>query len=109
MNGAARGVGGPALAQAGPRRAHDGGEPERSADLDELTPRDDHFAPFAERGQSEQDGRRVVVHDQCRLADEEPGEQTLDEVGALPATPGLEVELEVAVRGRYRKRIGRRS
>ena len=51
------------------------GNPEAVADLDQLAARDEHLAALGERGEREQHGGRVVVHDERRLGARQPAEE----------------------------------
>ena len=107
--GRTRAVGGADLDHARTRQSHDVRHPERAADLDQLAARYDHLAPLAKGGQREQDRGCVVVHDQRRLADEEPRQEPDKKVRALSPLPRHEVELDIAVTSGDRERLGRRS
>jgi hypothetical protein len=81
--GKARPVRGPHLYQPGAALRHDVGDPERSADLDELPAADDHFPPPGVGRETEQYGGGVVV----------------DDVGALGAGQGAQHPLDVREAG----------
>ena len=97
-------VGGPHLHHAGARQPHHVRHPERAPDLDLLTARDDDLAAPAQRGQGQQHGGRVVVHNQGRLG----AGQALPEVGdqrvAVASPAAGQVELEVRVPRRHLRR-----
>ena len=65
--GSARAVRRPDLDEAGAGAREHVGDAEAVADLDELAARDDDLASLGERGEGEQHGGRVVVHDERRL------------------------------------------
>ena len=69
------------------------------ADLDQLPARDDHLAPFRERGEREQHRSRVVVDDERRLRAGQAPEQRAEVILARPPLAALEVVLEVRVPG----------
>ena len=98
-----RPVGRADLAQHGAAAQHDVGDAELAADLDELAAGDDDLLAMGERLQREQDGRRVVVHDQRVLGAGEPPQQPLHVAVAGAALLGGEIELEVRVGGRHRR------
>ena len=62
-----------------PALAHDVGNAERAADLDQLAARDDHFAPVRERVEHEQHGGGVVVDDGRGLGAGQFAQQALDD------------------------------
>jgi hypothetical protein len=73
--GCARSVGRPHLAESCTRTLEDVRDAEAVADLDQLPTRHENLSSFGERRERKHDGRRVVVHDQCRLG---AGEATKD-------------------------------
>ena len=103
----ARAVGRSHLDHSRSGQAHHVGHPEGTSDLDELAAGDDDLLAFAQRGERQQNGGRVVVDDQSRLATEQRGQQARDQPGTLASFPGLEVELEVAVAGGECERLHR--
>jgi len=70
---------------------------EAVADLDQLAARHDHLAVLGERGEREEQRRRVVVDDQRRLCAGEAPEDACGVILARAARARLEVELEVRV------------
>ena len=68
-------------------------------DLDELPARDDDLAPLGERGEREQHGRGVVVHDESSFGAGQPAEQRRQVILPRSAFPPLEVVLEIRVPG----------
>src|SRR5207302_9045709 len=88
------------LAQPGARAREDVRNAKTVADLDQLTARDEHFAPLGEGGEREQDRGRVVVHDKRRLGSGELAQDRCDVVLARAARPGRKVVLEVRVSAR---------
>src|SRR5262245_47856657 len=90
---------GPDLTQAGAATAHDVGNAELAADLDELAAGNDDLFAVGERLEGQQYGRRVVVHDERVLRPAEPTQQGLDVAVARPALLRREIQLEIRVRG----------
>ncbi len=76
---------------------------EAVADLDQLPARDEHLAALGERGEGEQHGRGVVVHDERSLGAREPAQQRGEVVLARAADALGEVVLEVGVAGSDRR------
>ena len=97
------------LDQARAARAHDVGDPELAADLDQLAARDEHLLALRERGEREQQRRGAVVHDERGLGPGIERGSKLGAHGAIPA-PVAAVDLEVGVgRGRLADRLDARS
>ena len=69
------------------------------ADLDELPARDDHLAPFGERGEREQHRSGVVVDDDRTRGTGQALEQRHEVILARPPLASLEVVFEVRVAG----------
>ena len=100
-----------------PRAAlrHHLGHAERAADLDQLAARHHHLAALGQRVQRQQDGGGVVVDDERRLGAGERAQIVGDQVVAVAAPAGVEVELEVdglaarAVDKRVDRRVGERA
>ena len=61
--------------------AHDVGDPELAADLDQLAARDEHLLALGERGQREHQRRRAVVHDERGLG---AGDRAQEELSCAP-------------------------
>ena len=81
------------------------GQPERPANLDQLSPRHHHFPPRAQRRQDQQGRRGVVVHHHRRRRARQPAQEFLGVVIALTAQAGLEVDLHVAAPTQPRQRL----
>ena len=92
-------VGRPDLDEAGPRLLEHLGDAEPPTDLDQLAPAHRHPPVPGQRGQHEHHGGRAVVHDQRRLRPGRPGQERRHPFLARASLTGLEVELEVGVRG----------
>ena len=90
-------VGRPDLAHDGSARGHDVRHAERSADLDELSARNDDFLAQGQRVEDEHRPGGVVVADRRRFGPGELGQQAADVRVALAAAAGLEIEGERAV------------
>src|SRR5438132_8591171 len=73
------------------------GNAERTADLHQLSARDQHFAFRRNGGEQQQRRRGVVVREQRRLAAEERAADRLQVLIASAALALLEVELEIRV------------
>ena len=99
-------VGGADLAQPSPGRRNEVGQPEAGADLDQLTPADDHLATGGERGGGQYQRGRAVVDHQRVLGVRAGGEQC-GASGVPPSGPlaGGQVELHVDVAGRGDQRV----
>ena len=94
-------VGGPYLAEDGARAAHDVGDAELAADLDQLATGDDHLLAAGQALERQEHRGGVIVHDEGRGSAGEPSQQTLDVlVARAPLLPG-QVHLEVAVGARH--------
>ena len=85
------------LAEACPRLHHDVRHPEATADFDELSPRDQHFAAVAEGRKRDQRGGGVVVHDDRSVRAGEAAEEPLGVLVAMAARAALEIVFEVGV------------
>jgi hypothetical protein len=94
-------VGGAHLAQAGPGRGEQLGDPEAVADLDEFAAGDDDLPPSPREGRRHQRERRgTVVGQVCGAGAGDGGQQRLDRCPPTgPAVAGGEVELHVAGSG----------
>src|SRR5262249_11984483 len=88
-----RAIGGPYLAELRAGAAHDVGQAEGAADLDQLAARDQHFAPARQRAQHQQYRRRVVVDDRGGFRPGELAEERLDQAIALAALAASDVGL----------------
>jgi hypothetical protein len=91
------------LAQLRARAAHDVGNAERPADLDEFAARNDDLLPERERGQRQQHSRRIVVDHGGGLRTGQFADQVLDQIVAIAAAATVQIELEVH---RLRQRNG---
>ena len=98
--GDARAVGGPDLDQPGAGRREDLGDPERAADLDQLTAGDHDLAPVRGGREGEQHGGGVVVHGHRRGGARQLANERLHVGLAAAARAGAEVVLEVRVSAR---------
>jgi len=74
-----RSVGGAHFDQPRPALRHHVGQPERTANLDELAARNEDFASRRERGQDQQRGAGIVVDDRGRFRTGEFGEEGFDQ------------------------------
>ena len=90
-------VGGAHLHQAGVRLAHHVGDAEAAADLHRLPTGDDHLAAAGQGGESEEDGRGVVVNGHGCLSTGELTQNRLQVHEAGAAHPCVEIELQVRV------------
>ena len=95
--GGARPVRRPDLDEPRARACEHVGDAEPVADLDQLAARDDHVAPFGERSEREQQGARVVVHDERGFGAGEPAQDRGDVILARAAPSFGEVVLEIRV------------
>ena len=76
---------------------HHIGQPERTANLDELAARNDDFASRRERGQDQQRGAGIVVDDCGGFRAGEFGEQGFDQFVPLDTFAGIAVHGQVHV------------
>ena len=97
--GGARAVRRADLDQAGARGAHDVGDPELAADLDQLAARDQHLLALGQGGEREHERGRAVVHDERGLRAGERGEQKLRAGAARAALPRRAIDLQVGIAG----------
>ena len=93
---------------------HDLGNPERAADLDELTPRNENLFSQSKCVQNEQQRSCIVVADGSSFAAQESDHPLFEELIAVPSLTFLEIELEIGIaggdlEGLFRKRPGHGS
>ena len=87
----------PHLTQDGAAAQHDVGDPKFSADLDELTARDDDLLAVGQRLERQENRRRVVVDDQRVLGARQAPQQLLHVRIPRATLFGGQVELEVGI------------
>ncbi len=97
-----RAVGGADLVQPGAAPAHDVGNAEGAADLDQLPARDGHVPPGRQRVEREDEGAGRIVDHQGVFGSGQAAEALATVVGAAAARAGIEVQLQVAVPRRDR-------
>ena len=89
------------LLETGPGARQDLGDAELAADFDQLAPRDDHLSASRQGLESQENGRRVVIHDEGRLGAGQAAEPPLDVNVAGTSLLGDQIQLKI--------RIGRRD
>ncbi len=87
----------PHLRQPRPGGGEDVGDPELTADLDQLTARDDDRLPLRQGGHREQERCGAVVDHHGPLGARERGEQGLGVLAAPAPASGATVDLDVGV------------
>ncbi len=89
------------LHQCGPALGHHIRDAEPTADLDQLSARDDHLSPAGKAGQDQKDSGGVVVDDQRCFGAAEPAEEFLGVAVARSPPPGLQIVFQIGIADRH--------